>query len=432
MINQNPEDRIDTRKILDAGLETMTRYNRPEIEQVTLGCLLLGRTFDFNPFDLTVDDFTTIVHHEVFSFICDYFRENGCNPDLVTAWSYFKAQEKKYHTELCEMIDVAVTPSLYPQYCAQLRQMTIERKTAEAYWHWQEGRLEFEEYQEKIKSLELSGKPIRPWKEILKDFSESLSGKRPKPKAYLTPFEGFNEKTGGFLAGELILVGGRSGKGKTGLLCNFAIDSAVRGYSVAFLSLEMSAFAILARFFGSELNINTKAFRLADLTKHEQAVVGQQILDWADLKIFVEDRRISHLRDIERIIRDNKPEVVIIDYIQRLYSGRSENRNQELDFIINRLKSLAIRQQCVVIAAAQLGRQAEGKENAQISDLRDSGSLEQTGDVVILMNPREDKKDEAIIQLDVAKSRHTGRFKMTVSYHKAYQKFKEIENESLY
>lgn len=416
----------NTAAIKQAGLDTLSRYTRPEIETAALGCLLVSRTFDFNPFDLVLDDFTTLLNREVFTFICDYFRQTGNNPDLVITWEHFKAEGKKYHKELCGMIDVAVTPSLYPQYCAQLRQITIERKTAEAYWHWQGGRLSFEEYQEKVRGLELSGKPVTPWTEMLKSFQEVMSNPILKPKTFLTPFDKINENTGGILSGELVIIGGRSGRGKTGLMCNMAIDSAKRGYKVAFLSLEMSAFSIMARFFGSELNINTRAFRLATLDPHQQVAVGQQILDWAELQIFLEDRRITNLKDVERVIRDNKPDVVFVDYIQRLFTGKNENRNMELDFIVNRLKSIAIRQQCVVYAAAQLGRQAEGKENAQISDLRDSGSLEQTADIVMLMNPREENKTEATIQLDVAKSRGTGRFRVNLSYQKQFQRFDEV------
>lgn len=421
------EEKINTEKILDASVEMLSRYERRETETVTLGCLLLGKTFDWNPFDLTLDDFTTVISREVFTFICSYFKENGCNPDMVIAWEHFKAEGKKYHTQLCGMIDLAVTPSMYSVYCTELRKMTVKRKTMAAFFDWQGGRLSFEEYQEKVKGLELAGKQITPWKDMLKEFGDALSGVRPKPKVYLTPFDEFDKKTGGLLSGELVIIGGRSGKGKTGLLCNLAIDSAKKGYSVAFLSLEMSAFAILSRFFGSELSINTKAFRLSSLTDHEKGAVGQQVLDWADLKIFVEDRRISHLRDIERVIRDNKPEVVFIDYIQRLYSGKNENRNQELDYIVNRLKSLAIRNQCVVYAAAQLGRQAEGVDNAKVIDLKDSGALEQTADQVWLLNPRpNDSKSETTIQLDVAKSRSTGQFRINLTYNKCYQKFTEV------
>lgn len=423
---------MDTQLIVDAGTESLSRYTRVETETVALGCLLVSQTFDFNPFDLTVEDFTNYIHREVFAFICEYYKQNGLNPDLVITWEYFKAEGKKYHTQLCGMIDLAVTPSLYPQYTSQLRKITIERKTAEAYWNWQGGRLSFEEYQEKVRGLEVGGKPITPWKEMLSDFGDSLSGIKPKPKVYLTPFKKFNEKTGGILGNELVIIAGRPGKGKTGLLCNIAIDSAKRGYSVAFLSLEMDAFSIMSRFFGSELNINTMAFRLSQLNDHELGAVGQQVLSWADLRIFIEDRRISHLQDIERIIRDNKPEVVIIDYVQLLYSGRrGDNRNQELDYIINRLKSVCRRQRCVIYAGCQLGRQAEEKENANISDLRDSGSLEQTADMVWIINPREDKKDMATIQLDVAKSRGTSRFRMNLEYAKTFQKFNEVSDEDM-
>jgi len=407
-------------------LPDFSKYSRPETEQAALGCLLLSQTFDHNPFDLTKEDFTTATHREVIAFIQVYFKETGKNPDLVMAVDFFRAQSKAYHVQLAEMIDAVTSPALFSQYCAQLRRMTIERQTAEFYWHWQEGRLEFEEYQEKIRGLELSGKPVTPWAEMLMEFSDSISGKRPAPKVYLTPYKVFNEKTGGLFDGELVIIGGRSGRGKTGFLCNFAMGFAEKGYSVAFLSLEMSAFSILARFFGAKLSINTRSFRMARLSDEEKGKVGQQVMDWSGLRIFVEDRRITQLREIERIVRENKPEIVIIDYIQRLYSGRSENRNTELDYIVNRLKSLAVRQRCVVLAAAQLGRQAEGKESAQVSDLRDSGSLEQTADIVVLMNPREDRSEEAVIQLDVAKSRNSGRFKTTVKYQKQYQQFSEI------
>lgn len=417
---------MNTELINKAAMENSSRYNRPEIEQVALGCLMISTTFDLNPFDLTLDDFTTITHRDVFAFICAYFKENGCNPDMVTAWSHFKAQEKKYHVQLCEMIDVAVTPSLYPQYCTQLRRMTIERKTAELYWHWQGGRLDFEEYQEKIKGLDLAGKPVHPWQETLKDFSEALSGVRPKPKIYLTPFKTFNEKTGGFITGDFILISARPGIGKTGIMCNMAIDSAKREYSVAFLSLEMSTFSILSRFFGSELGIDTRSFRLSNLNASQQGSVAQTVLDWADFKIFVEDRRIAQFRDIERIIRENKPEVVFLDYIQLLHTGRHENRNSELDFISNRLKEIARIHRCVVVAGCQLSRKAEGKDNAELSDLRDSGSLEQAADMVIMLNPRDDNQKESIVQLDVKKSRNTGRFRTTVRYQKRYQRFDEI------
>ena len=409
-----------------------TKYHLPEIEKATLGCLLIDGNGDhtLSPFDLTENCFNGEVNRTIYQCIVKYFLENGHNPDLVSTISAMIQEGKNYTMQLTGMMEVVPSTTLYAGWVKELWEAMVQRQAVELYWHWEEGRVTFEEYQEKLKGLETSYRKPADWKNQLQEFWKNISTPKEEGAVLYSPFGEFNNKTGGLFPGELVLICGRTGKGKTALLCSWALSLAKAKKKVAFFSLEMSNQAIISRWFGSELEIDTKLFRLSKLTPEQLEQVQEVSGDWYDFQIFLEDRRISHLRDIEHISRQVKPNVIFIDYIQRLFTGKGENRASELDFIINRLKSLAVRQQTLVIAAAQLRRDVDTKEKkgnpVALQDIKDSSSLEQTADMVILINTISDDMVNARLGLDVAKSRHTGRFKFEVDFRKVYQKFEEI------
>lgn len=196
---------------------------------------------------------------------------------------------------------------------------------------------------------------------------------------------------GGFQPSDLVLMAARPGLGKTSMLLSVADHAARRGTPVAVFSLEMSRLQLTQRFMSMTTGIDLHRLRMGRLWHGEDAHIseGMGVLD--GLPIAIDDTpglSILQLRAAARRAHAANPlGLVIVDYIQLMSGGetRAENRVHELSRISQGLKTLARELNVPVIAASQLSRAVEGRDNKrpQLSDLRDSGSLEQDSDIVI-------------------------------------------------
>ncbi|MCM8556330.1 replicative DNA helicase [Sphingomicrobium sediminis] len=274
-----------------------------------------------------------------------------------------------------------------------------------------------------------------------------------------TGIEGINAKVGGLHNSDLIILAGRPGMGKSSLAMNIAFATAQRGAQderdgipkekrvgapTAFFSLEMSADQLATRVLAEQSGVSAENLRMGKISKAEFKDLARASAELSNLPLYIDDTpalTIAALRTRARRLKRQKDiGMVIVDYLQLLSgSGRSSesNRVQEISEISRGLKQLAKELDVPVIALSQLSRAVEQREDKRplLSDLRESGSIEQDADMVwfvyrpdyyvAMRQPSEDHPDFAMWQeemervygtaeLIVAKQRHgsTGRVKM--------------------
>ncbi len=223
-----------------------------------------------------------------------------------------------------------------------------------------------------------------------------------------TGFESINQRIGGLHHSDLIILAGRPGMGKTSLATNIAFNSARRwlddmalgiapkdsvGAKVAFFSLEMSADQLATRILAEQSRISSEALRMGKISKAEFRQLADAATDLQNLPLFIDDTAglsISALHTRVRRLKRTLGEdlkFVVIDYLQLLAgsgSRASDNRVQEISEISRGLKTLAKDLNVGVLALSQLSRAVEQREDKrpQLSDLRESGSIEQDADMV--------------------------------------------------
>ena len=208
-----------------------------------------------------------------------------------------------------------------------------------------------------------------------------------------TGFRGLNDKTSGFGKGDLVIVAARPAMGKTAIVLNIALKALERGEGVAFFSLEMPAEQLMLRLLSAKTSIPLQQLRVGDLTDEQWALLSGATADLAHKKLFVDDggyATIHHIRSKLRKLKAQHPEISIamVDYLQLMSSDRGEgNRQQEISEISRGLKQLARELQIPIIALSQLNRSLESRENKrpQLSDLRESGAIEQDADIILFV-----------------------------------------------
>jgi len=214
----------------------------------------------------------------------------------------------------------------------------------------------------------------------------------------LTGFSGIDSILGGFYKSDLIILAARPSLGKTSLALNIARNAAInQGACVAVFSLEMSKESVVQRFLSSESGVDAQYIRLRRFNESDEAKIMEASGLLSESSIYIDDSPQIQAIDIrskaKRLQFEHSIDLVIIDYIQLISgSGRSENRVQELSKITRSLKIMARDLNVPVLALSQLSRAVEWrpKQRPQLSDLRESGTIEQDADIVCFIY-REDK-----------------------------------------
>ncbi len=222
----------------------------------------------------------------------------------------------------------------------------------------------------------------------------------------------------GLQPSDFIIVAGRPGMGKTAFLLSVAKYVAqVKRKHVAIFSMEMSNEQLVQRLLSQETGIDSQKLRTAQLDADEWQILTQAIESLRNVQIFLDDTPaltpLQMRTKCRRLHLEFGLDLVLVDYLQLMSSGmRHENRVQEVSYLSRNMKILARELNVPVVVAAQLSRAVEQRadKEPQLSDLRESGSLEQDADVVIFLHrPAEYKNDplkQSIIELRVAKHRN--------------------------
>jgi len=281
---------------------------------------------------------------------------------------------------------------------------------------------------------------------LLETFSrlEELYNSKSPITGVPTGFTDLDMKTAGLQNSDLILIAARPGMGKTAMALNIAQYAAVQKHvPVALFNLEMSKDQLVNRMLCSEVMVDSHKMRTGKLDDEDWKKIARALGPLSEAPIYIDDTPGLTVMDIRAKCRRLKLEkrlgLVVIDYLQLMRGrGRAENRQQEVSEISRSLKILAKELNVPVVTMSQLSRGPESRTDHRpmLSDLRESGAIEQDADIVMFLyrddyyNPDSDKKN--IAEVIIAKHRNGSTGTIYLKWFGQYTKFANLERDEIY
>ena len=255
-----------------------------------------------------------------------------------------------------------------------------------------------------------------------------------------TGFQQLDEITNGLHAGQMITVAGRPGSGKSTLALDFARSAAVKNQRpTAIFSLEMGKLEIMMRLFSAEAGVALASMRSGHMTDTDWRRLALRSSELAEAPLFIDDSPNLTMMEIRakarRLRQRHDLQLIVIDYLQLMTSGkRVESRQQEVSEFSRAMKLLAKELEVPVVALSQLNRGPEQRTDKKpmLSDLRESGSIEQDSDMVLLVHrpdlyePETERAGEA--DLIIAKHRNGPTATVAVAFQGRYSRFADMPN----
>lgn len=429
-----------------------------EAEQAVLGAMLIEREAISKVTEfLRPEDFYREAHRLIYNAALELFNKNDAI-DMVTVTEFLRKDDKlegaggiSYITSLANSVPTAANVLYHARIVEEkslLRQLiNAATNIAGIGYEASEEVGSILDSAEKM-ILDVSGRKVgkefTPIKSIIFDAFDRIQGLY-ESKGGITGlasgFKDLDRLTSGLQPSDLILIAARPSMGKTAFVLNIASHVAIREKkTVAFFSLEMSKEQLVQRMLCAEAPIDSQRLRVGDLEGKD----WQKLVNAADrlssAGIFIDDTpgiTVLEMRAKARRLKiEHDLQLIIIDYLQLMQgSGKSkgsENRQQEISEISRSLKGLARELGVPVIALSQLSRSVESRQvkKPMLSDLRESGSLEQDADIVAFLyredyyNPDTDRKN--ITEIIIAKHRNGPVDTVQLFFHKQFTKFADL------
>lgn len=262
---------------------------------------------------------------------------------------------------------------------------------------------------------------LKPIKQVISDYYDRIDQLSRRPDEFFgvpTGFIDLDKLLSGMQPSDLLIIAGRPAQGKTSFLMSIAKNaSQLHKKHVAIFSMEMSNEQLVARLLSQETGINSQKMRSGKLEQSEWDLFAQAVESLGDTKVFLDDTPAispTQMRaKCRRLHMEYGLDLVVVDYLQLMQGeGRNDNRVQEVSYISRSLKILARELNVPVLAAAQLSRAVEQRADKRpvLSDLRESGSLEQDADIVMFIyRPEfyeEDSLRKNVAEIMVSKHRN--------------------------
>ena len=421
-----------------------------EAEQSILSAILIdNNTLPEVLETLSEKDFYREVHQKIFAAMVDLF-ERSEPADLITMTNILKEQGQlesvggaTYLSELVDTIPMATNAAHYAKIIhekATLRRL-IER-AASITSRCFEDRGDMEDILDFAERsiFDISEDKVRPAFHSLADILtdtykavEQAYENKILVTGVPTGYRELDQLTSGFQPGDLVIIAGRPSMGKTALALNITQSAtAATGIPSAIFSLEMSKEQLSLRLLSSEARVDSSKMRGGFLKESDLARINRAAGTLYDLPIYIDDSAAISALEIRAKARRMKMEkglgFIIVDYLQ-LMRGRAsaERRDLEISEISGSLKALAKELHIPVVALSQLNRKVEDRSNRRpvLSDLRESGAIEQDADVIIFIyrdevyNTEPDNPNRGIAEVHVAKQRNgpIGTLKLTFLEH---------------
>ena len=391
------------------SLNTIIPPQNLDAEKSLLGSLLLDRDAIIKVADLVkADDFYEERHRTIFQAMLDLY-EKQRPLDIVTVTGILKDRKELeniggagYLSELASSLPSSANVAGYAGIVAS--KATLRRLIAAANEIENLGRNQKEEVDNLLDKAEqtlftVSQRHLKSGfiavKSVLEEAFErmdKLHANRGELRGIPTGFKNLDNILAGLQKSDLIIVAARPSIGKTSLALSFVLSAASAGFSVGMFHLEMSKEQVVDRLISAKSGIDSWRLRTGNLREEDFGLMGSAISRLSEMSIYIDDSpgmNIMEMRTKARRLQAEKNlDLLIVDYLQLMESrGRSESRVQEISDISRGLKGLARELNIPVVAVSQLSREVEKRPNRipQLSDLRESGSIEQDADVVMFI-----------------------------------------------
>jgi len=381
-----------------------------DLEEAVLGALLLEREALTSVIDiLTPQVFYKEAHQKIFKAIAELFAET--EPiDLLTVTDKLKKMGHLeevggpyYITQLTNRVGSPANIVFHTRILAQkyiLRELirvsssTIKEAFEDStdVFHLldkaEQGLFDISENNFRRESSDMKSLVIDAIKEV-----ENAKNSDGKLRGVPSGFTGLDRLTAGWQKSDLVVIAARPGMGKTAFALSLIRNAAINGSPVAMFSLEMSSVQLATRLISSETEISGEKLKKGDLREDEWKQLNTKIKTLEDAPIYIDDTPALSVFELRakcrRLKEQHKIEMVVIDYIQLMRAGENTgNREQEISTISRSLKALAKELNIPVLVLSQLNRSVEtrgGDKKPLLSDLRESGAIEQDADMVLFI-----------------------------------------------
>ncbi len=430
-----------------------------EAEQAILGSMLVYPKVVRIVFDqgLQAEDFYLNIHQRIFRAM-NYLSENGKPIDATSLITRLQDSDELHMVGgadyILKLSDTAVSQANSAHYIeiiknrAHLRRLieTAEMIAQDAYQVDQELDDVMDQAERNILQITRSRKAteFKSSKEVISNVIQELTKLRSFSDHVTGIKTGYDldRMTNGFQRGDLIILAARPAMGKTAFALNLAMRAAqFNSGAIAIFSLEMPAEALMKRIMSAHSEVESFKLRSGNMSDEDFNKINEAAGDLSGAKLFIDDSSNIKIAEIYSKCRKLKSEhgldMVVIDYLQ-LISGSSrsggDNRQQEISEISRSLKGLAREMECPVIALSQLSRAVEQRPNKHpmLSDLRESGSIEQDADIVMFLYREDyynkDKTEEEQnlperTEVNIAKHRNGATGNVDLAFSKAISAF---------
>ncbi len=428
-----------------------------DAEKSILYCMLMDtKLIDEISIMISAEDFSSAVNRDLFRALAELFRM-GKHIDIVTLQDIIDSHPKDYQVPsryILDLMDTIASSANIESYVAIVKQKSILRQTISTLNKLSEEASNqpdnvdrfLEQVQQKVFQLSVSKtkNDMVDFKSALKSFVENLkllSKSGSTITGVPTGFKKLDEFTGGFQRSDLIILAARPSMGKTAFALNLATNAAKKGKKVAVFSLEMPINQLINRIVASEASVNSSKLRMGNITPEEWNKVSTTIGNLVQHNLFIDETAgisTSELASKARTLasKNSGIDMILIDYLQLMRTPTAyTSRELEISEISRSLKALAKELQIPVIALSQLNRSLEKRTDKRpiMSDLRESGAIEQDADLIMFIYRGEVYQDkeakDGIAEIIIGKNRNGAIGNFDLAFLKDFTRFDNLLDE---
>ncbi|MFA7107709.1 MAG: replicative DNA helicase [Sphaerochaetaceae bacterium] len=391
----------------NSGLSGVVPPHDSDLERAVLGAMLLNnKAFDSVVEIIDKDDFYDTPHACLFQAIIDFKNENSMKAvDLITITEFLKKKDLidkcggiTYIAELTSSVPT-ITNSKY--YAESIKAFSLRRKVielssemiVEASNEVNDIKDVLDESEQKLSKINSanSSSYYSPAGKYFMNLINEYSSNEKRNNGISTGYANLNSYIGGFRNSEFSIIAARPSVGKTAFALSIVQNMIKEDARVGFFSLEMSAQSLTERMLSMESKVNYSILRNGRMDENTLKRVMNAASMLYEKKLWIQDIPNMKLMDIRtearRMVKEDHVQIIFIDYIGLIESGLSDNvpRHEQIGRVSRSLKALARELQIPVVVLSQVSRDAEGNEPT-LSQLRDSGSIEQDADLVLMLH----------------------------------------------
>ena len=426
-----------------------------EAEKSVIGSILIdNQTIELIDGIINFEDFYIESHKRIFKAIIKNYKTTAI--DFITLAGLFIPEELKTiggRVYLSELVDDIPSAANILHYAKIVKENSIRRKLLDSAYQITEFAYSSDDLKEVIEKSQKSvmainvistGETIRSAKEVARTTFEQIETRNKKGGlvGLSTGLTDLDEVTGGLHEGDLTIIAGRPGMGKTVLADNIAHFAGMRGNASLIFSIEMPNEALMIRMLSSMTRIENRQLRKGYVNHTDWPKLVDASSRVAGSKIYFDDSPMITPQELRIRARKAKADynikLLVLDYIQLMQpSARGRSREQEVSEISSTLKSIARELSISVIGVSQLNRELEKRPDKRptMSDLRESGAIEQDADTILLIyrdevyNKAEDNPEKGIAEIGIGKNRNGQITTIKCVFSDKYQKFSDMVHE---